>query len=263
MYLDNNEKKLSNEYIENGYIIREVASMESLLWIRANIAAIIRQNLGGSELSDEELLNHTHTLVPVSELNHFRLKVIQAMNALPDLRFHYFNLARKYLETLVGNELSMQLRVNLSIQFPNDDSSLLPIHSDTWSGDSPYEIVVWLPLVDCFKTKSMYFVPPKVSKILFEKFQQNSGKSSEDLFNSISNDVTWLDIKFGQVLLFDQGYPHGNRVNAETETRWTMNCRFKSVFTPYGDKKLGEFFEPITLRAVSRAGMRYSFPKIK
>ena len=28
-----------------------------------------------------------------------------------------------------------------------------------------------------------------------------------------------------------------------------MNCRFKAVFTPYADKQLGEFFEPITLRA--------------
>ncbi len=47
----------------------------------------------------------------------------------------------------------MQLRVNLSIQMPEDESSLLPVHADTWSGDSPYEVVVWLPLVDCYDTK--------------------------------------------------------------------------------------------------------------
>ena len=34
----------------------------------------------------------------------------------------------------------MQKSLNLSIQFPKDDSSLLPIHSDVWSGDSPFEI---------------------------------------------------------------------------------------------------------------------------
>ena len=45
----------------------------------------------------------------------------------------------------------MQMRVNLSIQLPRDKSSLLPVHSDVWSGDSPFETVVWLPLVDCFK----------------------------------------------------------------------------------------------------------------
>ena len=52
----------------------------------------------------------------------------------------------------------MQKRINLSIQLPNDSSSLLPLHSDIWSGDSPFEAVVWIPLVDCFKTKSMYIL---------------------------------------------------------------------------------------------------------
>ena len=55
----------------------------------------------------------------------------------------------------------MQKRINLSIQLPNDSSSLLPLHSDIWSGDSPFEAVVWIPLVDCFKTKSMYILKSK------------------------------------------------------------------------------------------------------
>ena len=48
---------------------------------------------------------------------------------------------------------------------PNDDSSLLPVHSDTWAGDSPFEIVVWLPLVDCKESQSM-FILPKNTKFL-------------------------------------------------------------------------------------------------
>ena len=61
-------------------------------------------------------------------------------------------------------------------------------------------------------------------------------------------------------MIFNQNLPHGNRVNDEDETRWSMNCRFKSVFSPYADKKLGEFFEPITLRAASQVGMDYELP---
>ena len=73
----------------------------------------------------------------------------------------------------------------------------------------------------------------------------------------------WIEIKAGEVLIFNQNLPHGNRVNVEAETRWSMNCRFKGVFTPYGDKKLGEFFEPITLKAATRIGMSYRFPSLK
>jgi sporadic carbohydrate cluster 2OG-Fe(II) oxygenase len=163
---------------------------------------------------------------------------------------------------LVGNELAMQLRVNLSIQFPDDDSSLLPVHADTWSGDSPYEVVVWLPIVSCYGTKAMYLLPPSKAAELNEDFTNRAGKSSEDLYHAIKNEVNWLEVKYGEVLVFDQALPHGNRVNKETETRWSMNCRFKGVFTPYGDKKLGEFFDPITLRAATKTGMSYKLPGI-
>ncbi|EMO43043.1 sporadic carbohydrate cluster 2OG-Fe(II) oxygenase [Leptospira noguchii] len=264
MFLSEYEQQITDEYIRDGYTIQKVADLNSLDWIKESIANIVRNILGLSkEESSDILLNQIHKKVSVSDLNSFRLKVIQSMNSLKDFRYHYYKVAKPYLETLVGNELSMQLRVNLSIQFPNDDSSLLPVHSDTWSGDSPYEIVVWLPIVDCYKTKSMYLLPPDPSKKLISDFKNQSGISSEDLFQSISKDVQWLEVKYGEILLFDQGYPHGNRVNEELDTRWSMNCRFKSVFTPYGDKKLGEFFEPITLRAASKIGMEYQFPKVK
>jgi sporadic carbohydrate cluster 2OG-Fe(II) oxygenase len=64
------------------------------------------------------------------------------------------------------------------------------------------------------------------------------------------------------VLVFNQALPHGNRINMENETRWSMNCRFKGIFTPYNDKKIGEFFEPITLRPASECGINYSLPVI-
>ena len=75
--------------------------------------------------------------------------------------------------------------------------------------------------------------------------------------------VNWIKINYGEVLIFNQAYPHGNRINKESETRWSMNCRFKGLFTPYKDKKIGEFFEPITLRPVSKIAMNYKLPITK
>ena len=39
-----------------------------------------------------------------------------------------------------------------------------------------------------------------------------------------------------------------------------MNCRFKNIFSPYGDKKVGEFFIPITTRATTFIGQNYKYP---
>jgi sporadic carbohydrate cluster 2OG-Fe(II) oxygenase len=166
----------------------------------------------------------------------------------------YFNLAQKALYTLIGNELAMQKKFNVNIQLPGDDKSLLPVHADTWTGDSPYQLVCWVPLVDCYRTKSMYILPPGNDFTL--------EGSSEDVWNRIKDRVKFLDVKYGEVLLFNPTLPHGNRVNEESTTRWTINVRFKNIWSPYGVKGLGEHFEPITLRAASRIGMDYRHPAI-
>ena len=261
MFLNTDEQELTEEYLRRGYIIRPVADQKALEWIRLKIFNLSKNNDTNDIPTDiNYCLNNIHESITIGQLNDFRLKMIVGINAESGFREQYFNLARPYLDTLVGNELSMQLRINLSIQLPGDDSSLLPIHADVWSGDSPFEVVVWLPLVNCQESKSMFLLPPGPTRVLYERFSEYQGKSSEDIYQDIKEDLKWIRIKYGEVLVFNQNLPHGNRVNQEHETRWSMNCRFKSVFSPYGDKKLGEFFEPVTLRPASQIGMQYRYP---
>lgn len=263
-FLSDKEKNIANKYIEDGYYIGPVSNDKTLNWMRNSFIDIAVEQLNiNHNINNNDFLDEIHKLVSPSELNDFRLHVIKKINELPNFRQKYFELAKPYLDVIVGNEMAMQSKINLSIQLPGDDSSLLHVHADTWSGDSPFEVVVWIPLVDCYKTKTMYILPPNANKILNKNFHSMAGKDSENLFNSIKNEINWLNIDFGNLLIFNQGLPHGNRVNNESETRWSMNCRFKGLFTPYNDKKLGEFFEPITLRPASLNGINYDFPKLK
>ena len=103
-------------------------------------------------------------------------------------------------------------------------------------------------------------LPPKAANNISDDLKVNAGGKREELCKEIKNDVDWIKINYGEVLVFNQAYPHGNRINKESETRWSMNCRFKGLFTPYKDKKIGEFFEPITLRTVSKIAMSYKLP---
>ena len=247
------DKKIEKEFIEQGYIIRPVANKDALDKI---------QKFAVDKLSKKgnDSLNKTHESISIEELNTFRLEVIKEINEQSWLREAYYQIAKPYLDILVGNELAMQSRVNLSIQMPEDGSSLLPVHADTWSGDSPYEVVVWLPLVDCYDTKSMYLLPPKASNSLSDNFKLHAQGNSEQIFSVIKDDIEWMNVSYGEVLVFNQIYPHGNVVNKENETRWSMNCRFKSLFSPYKDKKIGEFFEPITMRPVTKVAIGYNLP---
>ena len=264
-FLSDKEKKVSREFEKKGFVVKDISHQEYLQKIRKIFIKTIRKNIKKSSefKNDENLLNFIHKKIKPNKLNSFRMKIINQINKNKDVRKLYYQISREHLDILVGNELAMQLRINLSIQLPNDNSSLLPLHSDVWSGDSPYEMVAWLPLVDCYKTKAMYILPPNKYKKLKKIFISGKNTSSSKIFSKIKKDLKWINIKFGQVLLFNQCLPHGNVINREKETRWSLNCRFKSVFSPYKDKKIGEFFEPISLRKISQLAINYKLPEIK
>lgn len=254
------ENRLSKLYLSNGYAIEESDEKKTLEEIKLIFIKNINMILPKTKSkNDNYILNYIHKFLSIKDLNSFRLEMIHKINNTNDFRKNFFKVSKKMVETIVGNELAMQTKINLSIQIPNDDTSLLPVHADTWSGLSPFETVVLMPLVDCYKTKSMFILPSNKSKII-NKIFKTKVKSTKDIFQKIKNDIRWLKINYGQILIFDQTLPHGNVVNKEKETRWTMNCRFKGIFTPYKDKKLGEFYEPITLKSATKRGLNYKLP---
>ena len=257
---DNKNNKDVKDYLNKGYIIKNISEIKSLDYIRKLFIREISKIFPDQKNKrEEDILNNIHKKINVKKLNEFRLRIFNNINGNEKFKINYYKLSKEFLDQIVGNELVMQSRINLSIQMPKDTSSLLPIHADTWSGVSPFEVVVWLPLVDCYRTKTMYFLKKKKIKKI-NNIILNKKLSSDQIFKKIKNDVEWLKLKYGQVLIFDQSIPHGNVVNKEPETRWSMNCRFKGIFTPYGDKKLGEFFEPVSLKPASLRGINYKHP---
>lgn len=260
-FLRPDEVELGQRYLEQGYVIAPVADGAALDRLRTAMAEIAARHLGLDQPKNPgAFLDDIHTQVEATALNALRMTVINGVNDLPWARKTYFELARPLLEAIVGNELAMQRRLNLSIQLPGDDSSLLAVHADVWDGDSPFEVVVWLPFVDCFDTKTMFLLPPDKGRLVEARMADFDGGDTDDLFTAIEDDLIWLDVPYGSVLLFNQNLMHGNRINREGGTRWTMNCRFKGLFSPYAGKRLGEFFEPITVRPASRVGMSHDLP---
>ncbi|MEI7669764.1 MAG: sporadic carbohydrate cluster 2OG-Fe(II) oxygenase [Pseudomonadota bacterium] len=261
-FIKKEENTLMQNFLAKGIISVKVEDRNALDKIRDFLADTAAVWLQLPVQKDKgKFLDNIHNHISVEKLNDFRLALLNEMKKQAWLRPAYFALAKNTLEIIVGNELAMQRNVNLSIQLPNDDSSLLPIHSDVWSGDSPYEIVLWVPYVNCFATKSMYFCDLKTDEKLQPNLSDFQNKTSEDLYYRVAKDAPFMDVPYGEVLLFTQNIMHGNRVNIENESRWSSNCRFKSVLSPYSDKKLGEFFEPITLRPATRFGLRYKLPE--
>ena len=180
MFLNEKEKKISQKYLTQGYVVENVKEPNKLEWIRSIFCKIIKKNLPKiKENKPKNILNNIHKYVSVPELNKFRLNIINKINSTKNFRENYYKISKNLIDSVVGNEIAMQLRVSLSIQLPKDDSSLLPVHADTWTGVSPFETVVWLPLVDCYKTKSMYILPPKKANELKHLFSDKKIKNTK------------------------------------------------------------------------------------
>ena len=173
----------------------------------------------------------------------------------------YYNTAKNVIHSLCGNELAIQKRPGLSINLPQNANDILPIHADTWNGVSPYELNIWIPLVNCTDSMCLYILKRDSYQKRINESKELLRLSSDELFYELKNDLTWIPIEYGQILAFDQSLPHGYALNQEHDTHWSINCRFKGLHTPYWDKKLGEYFMPITVKNCTRIGMQYVQPE--
>jgi sporadic carbohydrate cluster 2OG-Fe(II) oxygenase len=255
------EKKkniITKKFLKEGYIIFDIENLKILKKIRDLFKKTINSTLKNKN-KNIDIFNQFHTKVDTKKLNEIRLSVYSKINSKSDFVTDYFNLAKNHLEIICGNELAVQRKVNLSIQLPNDDSSLLPIHSDVWSGCSPFEVVLWVPFVNVSKTKSMFIFPKKLNDKVYKNF--SSYPNSEFLFKKFEKKVKFLNLKYGQGLIFSHSIIHGNRVNLSNETRWSLNCRFKSLMSPYYKKSVAETFLPLNIKPATSIGFDYEHPK--
>ena len=182
----------------------------------------------------------------------------------------YLNRMEEYgfnnLTNLVGTELASNKNVNFSLQLPGDTSSKLSIHSDTFSGESEYQINLWVPLTNSYETNSMFIFNPKFSKSVTDNLSEYEELGIEMLLEKNKEDYVFLNIPYGKGLIFTPTCLHGNIRNDTDSTRVSFNCRYKNLFSPYceefgNEKKLGTFYTPLYPKAATLIGINNSLKK--
>jgi len=259
-YVTDEENRLSDKLIKDGFIIEDVSSKELLDIIRDEVVNHICSKFDIDEISDKsDFLNNFHNEISLVQLNDIRLSTFRHLNSLKWFRPSIYYLSKRSLDSLIGSELVMQKQVNLSIQLPKDTTSTIGMHADVDSGESPYQLNLWLPLVDCYSTKSFYIMSPEKSLEVKKRLSEYEMTGMSKIFEDYQDHLKWVDVNYGQSIIFDSAVLHGNVVNETKETRFSMNTRFKGLFTPYtdGGKGLGEFYMPITMKAATKIGMNY------
>ncbi len=261
-FFQQEEQKVIDQFLAEGFIVFPLEEMRLIHKIKTTVYQLATDILSQETGEWDYFFDKTHELIAKEDLNDFRVRLIAKLAQDKTLRPAIHAMAKNHLGWIVGNELAMQRNCNLSIQLPQDASSLLPLHSDVWSGNSPYEIVFWFPLVSCQQTKSMFILPKSDSEEIFLHLKEYAQLTAEEFYQAIKNRLIWLNVPFGSGVIFSHSLLHGNRINQESETRWSFNVRFKSALSPYGEKEVGESFLPITIRPATRIGYNYRQPDL-
>ena len=253
-------KKIANQLIKSGYFKFKLIDHN---FKKANsiLISIVKKKIK----SKFRNLDAIHENVSIEELNDLRLYIFKKLNINKNFKNSIFNSAEKFIVETVGNEL-VSSDMNLSIQFPRDNSSLLDMHTDFFSGESIFQINLWVPFVSVKKTQSMFIINPSDSLNILKKLKKNKILNLKKILKEYQTTMKWITLKKGEAILFSPNCLHGNIVNKEKNTRWSINVRYKNLYSPYtsldNEKKIGSFYKPLSLKAVSIFNLRHDFYEI-
>jgi sporadic carbohydrate cluster 2OG-Fe(II) oxygenase len=253
------ETEIGERFVREGYVIAATEDPEGLEHLITELSREFANWLKSEGIpTAAKDLAHSHQSATTERVNALRLSLFAHLNSQPDIRDRYFALASDLLSDVVGNELAMQTKVNLSIQQPADPGSVLDIHSDVWTGDSPFQVVLWVPLTDTTATNAMFFLPPEPSYEAYRRVRAGELRSMAEVRAAYDSQISVIEMKVGQVLVFNSNCLHGNQLNTTTTSRWSLNSRFVNLLAPATnpERRLGSYYTPLTVRPATRMGLR-------
>jgi sporadic carbohydrate cluster 2OG-Fe(II) oxygenase len=188
-----------------------------------------------------------------AELNRVRMDIVGFCNGKLRTAASIHEAFRRKIESLLGPDLVAQKGTNLVIQPPGDKDQS-PTHRDAPVA-SHFEVVVWVPLARVYGTKSMFISDRERTSQALALIQD--GQPHEAFCAHVEKQATNLDVKYGQACFFAGGIAHGCPMNAEKETRWSLNMRYKNLFSPYGTKGISDYFDVLTLSPLAKVGFGF------
>ena len=249
-------KSFFDDFLKQGYSIQKVENLKFLNTLKSNIEDQV--------LSKD--LEKIHKYYGANEINNLRISCYRKINRINNWEDKYFSLASSYLKDLLGPDLSIQTKLNLSIQMPNDKDSVLDLHTDALSGQSVFEVVLWVPLTRSYSSNSMYIFPRKINEKILHDLKDNENLGMKNLFIKYEKYANFLHLNYGDCLIFSPTLFHGNVLNETPTTRLSINCRFKNLFSheaKNGERRLGSFYRVLKLSPLTKIGLSYRDDLVK
>ena len=245
-------------FIKNGYEIVNLKKKDSI-YLRSKILKYIKEKTKLEKIN----LDYLHKNYPLEKLNALRIYVYNKINKDVQFQKKILSSFDKIISETVGSETA-QSYISFSIQYPNDGTSLLTLHTDSSQSDSVFQVNLWIPFVNVKKTKSMFIVKPKDSIKILKEMRDSKKITIQEVHKKYKRKMKWLELKFGQTIVFTPNCLHGNVVNNENTTRLSINLRYKNLYSPYVKnvanlKNIENFYPNINKKLITKINLEYPF----
>ena len=223
--------------MQKGYVVVPVESLEKLSQIKTRISSLLRSECSGIEakLGEDEILNNIHRYLPIesdTDANDLVIKIIMKLKSGPRFSEIIYHSNKSLLTSIFGLDIHAQKNNNIVFQYPHS-SRYSELHTDAPT-NSMHDLVSWVPLVDCYESKSFYICDIKTTTRLLREIKDSRSLKWNDLRQKSIDNAHHLKINYGEALYFWSGLLHGSVVNQSAESRWSLNCRFKNLYAPSG-----------------------------
>jgi len=252
------DKKIDflKEFETSGYLVVDVEDKPALEQVRNVIFEEAKELLGVESEEVEPFFNefHRRELEPTA-LNDFRVNLIRKFNERIDAGQLISKSIGSKLVDLLGADISVQKTTNIVIHQP-EDTNIPMIHRDG-PPDSSFEVVVWVPLVHCYGTKGISILNRKDNLKGTDLLLSDGDISGAKLKEFSNKHSQYVDMEFGQILIFWTPLIHDIPINREDETRWSLNLRYKNLFAPYGTTGFPEYFKMLHTSALTKLALEF------
>jgi sporadic carbohydrate cluster 2OG-Fe(II) oxygenase len=253
-------RKNKNFFLKNGYLKFKLKKKNYLYCKK------IIENKIWKITKKKFRIEKIHEYINFEQVNYLRLKIYEHINKNKQFHKSLILSSENHIDSFVGSELVVS-NYNLSIQMPKDQSSILGMHTDFFSGESVFQINLWFPFSNIKKTASMFILNPKDSLLALKKIKYDKNFLIKDIFSKYKNKIKWINFKEGEAMMFSPNCLHGNVNNLEKNTRWSINVRFKNLYSPYfkekeNDKKIGVYYKLFTPKLITEFNAKYNFYEI-
>lgn len=240
------------EFERRGWAVIPAERCDLLDTIRTRLSVVAARAL---DLDDEADLDHLHRHLPdPGSSERLRALFTEALRTGPPAGRVIFEAFGNALSSLIGPDVLAQRAPNVVLQPPGHPIPT-ELHRDA-PANSPFEVVVWLPLVDCSGTKSMYVLDRTATAAALDVYR-SAPDDADGFAAALDGLAVPMHVPYGSALLFWTGLLHGSRINEEQTTRVSLNTRYKSLLAPLGMKDPYRYFELLRTSPLTRLGLAF------